>query len=98
MVLSICVKNGTGGYFEEDGCNLLLKEIEIEGDYYPIPRIGETIELWEENDQKKTNSKGKILHEVHEYLVTDVRYCLIDHSNTKYCVTIYVVPIGRPAE
>ena len=44
--------------------------------------------------KKKTNSKGDILKEYHEYLVSDVRYWIADNS---YGVTIYVLPIGRNA-
>ena len=53
------------------------------------------IDIVEKNDKKKTNSKGDILKEYHEYLVSDVRYWIADNS---YGVTIYVLPIGRNAD
>lgn len=90
MTISINIKSGTGGYYDCDGCDLNLKR--IEDDKFPIPRIGETLEISEENDRKQTNSEGVILKEYHDYLVTDVRYWIADN---KYGLTIYVVPIGR---
>ena len=93
MVISINVKSGTGGYSDYDGCDLCIKEIESEN--FPIPRIGESLDIMEDNDRKRTNDKGKILQEFHTYLVTDVRYWLCDDD---YGVTIYVIPIGRSVE
>ena len=90
MNISVCIKSGTGGYYDYDGCDLCLKKIEYEN--FPIPRIGETIEILEENDEKRTNYKGEVLKEFHQYLVRDVRYWMADNT---YGVTIYVVPIGR---
>ena len=92
MNISINIKSGTGGYYNYDGCDLCLSEIKNEN--FPIPRIGESIDILENNDKKKTNSKGDILKEYHQYLVSDVRYWIADNS---YGVTIYVLPIGRNA-
>lgn len=80
MTISIHVKSGTGGYHDEDGCDLMIKEISND-DKFPIPRIGETLEILE-------NSRGSY----HEYLVTDVRYWI---NESRYGVTVYVIPIGR---
>lgn len=90
MTISINVKSGTGGYYDYDGCDLRLKK--MENSNFPIPRIGESIEIWEDDDKKRTNDKGIILKTYHQYLVSDVRYWIIDE---KYGVTVYVIPIGR---
>lgn len=90
MTISINVKSGTGGYYDYDGCDLRLKK--MENSDFPIPRIGESIEIWEDNDKKRTNDKGIILKTYHQYLVSDVRYWIADE---KYGVTVYVIPIGR---
>lgn len=90
MNISINIKSGTGGYFDYDGCDLCLKEIENEN--FPIPRIGESIDILEDNDKKETNSKGNVFKVYHQYLVSDIHYWISDSS---YGVTIYVLPIGR---
>lgn len=90
MTISINVKSGTGGYYDYDGCDLRLKK--MENSNFPIPRIGESIEIWKDDDKKRTNDKGIILKTYHQYLVSDVRYWIIDE---KYGVTVYVIPIGR---
>ena len=92
MNMTINIKSGTGGYYDYDGCDLCVKEITCEN--FPIPRIGESIEVSEDNDKNQINSKGKILKEFHQYLVNDVRYWISDNN---YGVTVYVVPIGRSA-
>jgi len=93
MTISIYIKSGTGGYYDYGGCDWLIKE--IQDDNFPIPRIGESIEILEDNDQKRTNNAGVILKEYHTYLVTDVRYWINDKSNG---VSIYVIPVGRSVE
>lgn len=90
MDISISIKSGTGGYYDYDGCDLCVTNIENEN--FPIPRIGETIDVLEDNDKKRKNFDGKIIREYHQYLVTNVCYCISDND---YDVTIYVVPIGR---
>lgn len=90
MDISIYVKSGTGGYNDYDDCDLLLKRLST--DIFPIPRIGESIDILEDNDEKKTNPDGAILQEFHEYLVTDVRYWINGDNGG---VSVYVVPIGR---
>jgi hypothetical protein len=90
MNISINIKSGTGGHYDYDGCDLCIKE--IRDDKFPIPRIGESIDISEENDEKKTNSKGEVFKTFHQYLVTDVRYWIGENSHG---VTVYVVPIGR---
>lgn len=90
MIISINIKSGTGGYYDYDGCDLCLKKIENEN--FPIPRIGESIDILEDNDKKKTNSSGDIFKIYHQYLVNDIRYWISDNS---YGATIYVLPIGR---
>ena len=90
MIMSVYVKSGTGGYFDYDGCDLLVKEIST--DIIPVPRIGETLDIWENNDDENTDSKGEILKEYHNYLVTDVCYWVQDNCGA---IAVYVVPIGR---
>lgn len=96
MMMSVYIKSGTGGYFDCDGCDLLVKEIST--DVIPVPRIGETLDIREDNDDKKTNAQGEILKEYHSYLVTDVHYWVQPSCWT--CgdsggISIYVIPIGR---
>lgn len=95
MIMSVYVKSGTGGYFDCDGCDLLVKEIST--DVIPVPRIGETLDIREDNDGKKTNARGEILKEYHHYLVTDVRYWIHDNFGgiSVGGISVYVVPIGR---
>lgn len=93
MNIEILVKSGTGGYYDYDNCDKLIKEIDYEN--FPIPRIGEYLDIWEENDKKSKNGNGEIIKEYHEYLVTNIRYWLND---TKMGVFIYVIPIGRSVE
>ena len=81
MMISILVKSGTGGYYNEDGCDLEIQS--ISDNEFPIPRIGETLEILE-------NGRGTY----HDYLVTDVRYWI---NETRYGVTVYAIPIGRSA-
>lgn len=99
MMISVYVKSGTGGYFDHDGCDLLVKEIST--DVIPVPRIGESIDIWEDNDDKKTNSEGEILKEYHRYLITDVRYWVQGPNcwarGDSGGISVYVVPIGRCA-
>ena len=90
MMMSVYVKSGTGGHFDYDGCDLLVREIST--DTIPVPRIGESIDICEDNDDKKTNAKGEILKEYHRYLVTDVCYWVNDNSGG---ISVYAVPIGR---
>lgn len=79
MRIQFSVKSNTGGHFDYDDCDLLLKEINSD----IIPRIGETVKLYEINE-----AGGK---EIHDYLVREVQY-LIDDD---YCeATVYVIPIG----
>lgn len=91
MTISIYIKSGTGGYSDYDGCDRLVKE--FKNSKFPIPRINESIEILEPNDAKRTNQNGEVLKEYHQYLVTDVRYWIIDEERNG--VSIYVVPIGR---
>lgn len=91
MTISICIKSGTGNYYDYDGCDMLLKELKNQN--FHIPRIHETIEFWEPNDERIKNQQGKTLIESHEYLVTDVCYQIVDEEN--FSVRVYMVPIGR---
>lgn len=90
MNISINVKSGTGGYYDYEGCDCCIKE--IKDDNFPIPRIGESIDILEDNDSGRKNGKGELFQEFHLYEVKDVRYWI---GTTKYGVTVYVVPIGR---
>lgn len=92
MIMEIYVKNGTGGYYDEGNCDMLVKKLST--DIRPIPRIGESIDILEDNDTKRTNSNGVILREYHQYLVTDVRYQIADDVICSR-ISVYVVPIGR---
>ena len=91
-MMEILIKSGTGNYSDYDGCDMLVKR--IEDNTFPIPRIGESIEILEDNDQKRTNDKGVILKEYHQYFVTDVHYWINENAHG---VMVYVVPIGRNA-
>lgn len=93
MNISVNIKSGTGGYYDYDDCDLCIRNIKYEN--FPIPRIGESIDILEDNDRKKVNLKGDILKEYHQYLVRDIRYWVNDSD---YGVTIYVVPVGRSAK
>ena len=97
MVMSIYVRSGTGGHFDCDGCDLLVKEIST--DTIPVPRIGESIDIWEDNDDKTTNAYGEILKEYHTYLVTDVCYWIQGQNCRAHGysggASVYVVPVGR---
>lgn len=93
MNISVNIKNGTGGWADYDSCDFCVTKITHEN--FPIPRIGETLALLEDNDKGNVNSKGETLKEYHEYLVTDVRYWI---GNNNYGVTVYVLPIGRSVE
>lgn len=79
MRIQFSVKSNTGGHHDYDDCDLLLKTIDSD----IIPRIGETVKLYE------TNEAGR--KEIHDYLVREVQY-LIDDD---YCeATVCVIPIG----
>ena len=90
MQISINIKSGTGGYYDYGGCDCCIKE--IEDDNFPIPRIGETIEILEDNDEGFKYTNGGVCKVYHTYYVTSVNYWVGDK---KYGVTVYVVPIGR---
>ena len=90
MNISINIKSGTGGYYDYGGCDCCIKK--IEDDNFPIPRIGERIEILEDNDDGIKDRKGDICQVYHEYHVVDVSYWIGQKS---YGVTIYVIPIGR---
>lgn len=91
MNMSIYVKSGTGGYSDDDGCDLLVKKIEDPN--FPIPRIGESIDILEKTDSLDwKDANGDPFKEYHQYLVTNVRYWI---GNDSFGVDIYVVPIGR---
>lgn len=83
MNMSILIKSGTGGHYDYDGCDLLIKKIDIKD--FPIPRIGETIRV-----PKKIAVEGKVSIEKHSYLVKDVCYWIVGDS---YGVDIYVIPV-----
>lgn len=94
MDISIYVKSGTGGWHDDDGCDFLVKRIEVPN--FPIPRIGESMDILEKTDDKEwkdaKDANGNPYKEYHQYLVTDVRYWVGDDS---FGINIYVVPIGR---
>lgn len=90
MNISVEIKSGTGGYYDYDGCSMQV--VKITQKDFPIPRVGETLSVLEDNDKKRTNVKGEVLKEYHDYLVTEVFYWI---ANNNYGVTIYVIPIGR---
>ena len=94
MIISINIKNGTGGYTDCDGCDFCVTKMICEN--FPVPRAGEILELLEDNDKKIANSNGKVLKEYHQYLVTNIHYWINDTLD--YGVTIYVVPIGRSVD
>lgn len=85
MEISICVKSNTGGYYDYDDCNLLLKKLNSEQMPY-LPRVGEHLNILEYVER---NSPRK---EYHDYLVTEICH---DIGEEPVDVIIYVVPIGR---
>lgn len=96
MTIAIIVKSGTGGYYDEGGCDFLVKR--IISPHFPIPRINESIDIMESNDSGRTNKNGEVLKEYHQYLVTDVHYWMVDDwisDGEKFGVNIYVIPVGR---
>lgn len=92
MNISIKIKSGTGNYRDCDGCDLLVKKIDVNPDNFFLPRIGETLDICENNDENLKNEKGMILKEYHKYIVRDIRYWFVDDSNG---IDIYVIPVGR---
>lgn len=90
MTIEFYVKSGTGGYSDEGGCDASV--LTIKNDKFPIPRVGESVEILEDNDKGRTNPSGTVFQEYHQYMVTDVRYWV---SGERFGVNIYVVPIGR---
>ena len=90
MIITVNVKSGTGNYYDPDGCDCCIKQ--FTSDNFPIPRIGESIDILEDNDKKRTNSQGKVLQEFHQYLVTNIHYWIVPENTG---VEVYVVPIGR---
>lgn len=94
MNISIYIKSGTGRYSDINDCDMLIKE--FKNTSFPIPRIGESLEILEPNDAKRINKNGKVLKEYHQYLITDIHYWIIDEEKNE--VSIYVVPIGRSVE
>lgn len=96
MTISVLIKSGTGGWFDEDGCDFCLKRYEkiSTSTNISIPRIGETIKLFEETDRK--NKNGMIYKQFNSYHVVNVEYLFGDYNNDiNYAVNIYVLPIGR---
>lgn len=94
MIISIYIKNGTGGYNNHDGCDYLVKKIESTS--FMVPRIHESINILEPNDSGLINpNDGNIAKTFHQYLVTDVHYNIVDDADYECDVRIYVVPIGR---
>lgn len=91
MKIQFKVKSGTGGYFDYEACDLLLKTVRMG----VVPRIYEKVEIIEDNDAGRKNESGQVLQESHEYLVTDVIYCLGTGYGEDREVKVYVVPIGR---
>lgn len=91
MTVQIRVKSGTGEYYDECNCDFLVGE--FKNPNFPIPRIGESIDILEPNDVGKTSKNGGVLKEYHQYLVTDVRYKVTNGDH--FSVNVYVVPIGR---
>lgn len=90
-MITINVKSGTGGYYDLDNCDMCIKK--INNSNFPIPRIGESIQILEPNDRGERNILGDIAEEYHTYLVTDVKYWIVNEKD--YGVTVYVIPIGR---
>lgn len=93
MDISVNIKSGTGGWADYDGCDFCVTKIAYKN--FPIPRVGEVLEIFENNDKGITNSNGAVLKEPHQYLVINIHYWISDGN---YGVTIYVVPIGRSVE
>lgn len=92
MDISIKVKSDTGNYYNSEGCDLLIAKFDVNPNNFFLPRIGETLDIYEDNDEDLQNEKGMILKESHEYLVRDIHYWFVNDSNG---INIYVIPVGR---
>ena len=77
----IFIKSGTGGYFDEGGCDESIAELETPF----LPRIGESISL------EKRNQENKLCYQL--YLVRDIKYW-VQENNQKNGIDIYVIPIS----
>lgn len=77
---NVSLKSGTGGYFDEDDCDCLVKKITTPF----LPRIGETISIMV---PIKDNCKG-----YQNFLVQDIKYWYFDEAENG--ITVYVIPIN----
>ena len=77
---NVYIKSGTGGHFDEDGCDNLIAELVTPF----LPRIGEIISLEERNKENKLYYQS--------YLIRDIKYW-VQENNQNNGIDLYVIPI-----
>lgn len=78
------IKCGTGGHWDEDGCDLLMAHISGPSNDIIIPRIGETVQF-------RDNNTDKVVYL--EYLVRNVTYTYANDHDID--IEIAILPIGH---
>ena len=78
------IKCGTGGHWDEDGCDLLIFHMNNPSNDIIIPRIGETVRF-------RDSSTGNIVYL--DYLVNNVTY--IYENNHDVDIEVAILPIGH---
>lgn len=78
------IKCGTGGHWDEDGCDLLMFHISGLSNDVIIPRIGETVRF-------RDNNTDKIVYR--DYLVQGVTYTYANDYEVD--IEIAILPIGH---
>ena len=79
----IKIKNGTGQYYDNGNCDLLLKRCETPF----LPRIGETIQIGF-NEINPETKRGYIQY--YKFLVRDIQYWIINEDRNG--IYVYVIP------
>ena len=84
----VLIKSGTSGYYDYDGCDMSVAEIENNN----IPNVGDILEI------DRVNLVGEEKHlDVNNYLVREVRRIIsIDNINNKQneWIKVYVIKIS----
>ena len=78
----IKIKSGTGNYYDDGNCDLLLKRCETPF----LPRIGETIQIGFKEINLNTE---KEYIQYYEFLVRNIQYWINENRNGIY---VYVIP------
>lgn len=75
------IKSGTGGYYDYDSCDLILKS---EVHTKCLPRIGETISYMSNGFARK-------------FLVTGIEHTILNSKNEIGNIAVYCIPVdGKP--